>query len=89
MPDIQLETTDIHDDVLAVEAPPKDPKKRASLVSTLRGAANREEGMTVHLRDEDVFVATSDAGRQAIPKIAGRGRAGLSLGDLVETARGA
>ena len=89
MPDIQLQTTDIHNDVLAVEAPPEDPKKRAGLVSTLRAAAKREEGMSVHMRGEDVFVTTSDAGREALPKIAGRGRGGLSLGDLVETARGA
>ena len=86
MLDIQLAKSDIHNDVYKVKDPPRDSKGRASLASSLRAAAKREEGMSVHTRGEEVLVATSEAGRQALPKIAGRGRTGVSLGDLVAQA---
>ena len=87
MLDIQLAKSNAHADLYKVKNPPQDSKKRASLASSLRVAAKREEGMGVHARGGEIFVATSTAGTEALPKVSGRGPSGVSLSDLVDQAK--
>lgn len=89
MSDIELMKTDIHNELLRVKDPPKDQKDRTRIATRLRAAAKREgSNATIAQRNEEIYVALSDAAQKALPAGAGRGRKGLRFSELVERAKG-
>lgn len=87
--DIQLVKTDLHPQLLKVKNPGNDDKARANIVNKLRSAAKRDNltDTKIAQRNKEIYVATSKAAAEALPKAEGRGRSGLSLASLIEAAK--